>query len=328
MKRREFSPPLAGAGAGPPRWSAGRAGAGQPGRGQATTCARHSRVPVAAPAGKIEVIEFFWYGCPHCNAFEPRSTPGRRSCRPTWSSAACRWRSATTVVPTSASSTRWRRWASSTRCTARCSTPSTSTTSALDKRSRDRGLHGQATAWTRPSSWSSTTLLGADQGAPGARSCRRPTRSTACRRMGIAGPLLHLGTLAGTIERALAGDRLPGRRSAQGELSRHRRRSAARPARGRQRGIRAACASGGRCLRLEWTARFVPPCDHPACLPPSPPVAALRRWPLALCAGGAGARPKRPTATSRMNVEADSRGYDDLKQISSSPATWSSPRAP
>jgi len=25
----------------------------------------------APPAGKIEVIEFFWYGCPHCNAFEP-----------------------------------------------------------------------------------------------------------------------------------------------------------------------------------------------------------------------------------------------------------------
>ena len=23
------------------------------------------------PAGKIEVIEFFWYGCPHCNEFEP-----------------------------------------------------------------------------------------------------------------------------------------------------------------------------------------------------------------------------------------------------------------
>jgi thiol:disulfide interchange protein DsbA len=22
-------------------------------------------------AGKIELIEFFWYGCPHCNAFEP-----------------------------------------------------------------------------------------------------------------------------------------------------------------------------------------------------------------------------------------------------------------
>lgn len=24
-----------------------------------------------APAGKIEIIEFFWYSCPHCNSFEP-----------------------------------------------------------------------------------------------------------------------------------------------------------------------------------------------------------------------------------------------------------------
>lgn len=27
---------------------------------------------VGAPAGKVEVIEFFWYSCPHCNAFEPQ----------------------------------------------------------------------------------------------------------------------------------------------------------------------------------------------------------------------------------------------------------------
>ncbi len=29
--------------------------------------------PVAteAPAGRLEVIEFFWYSCPHCNNFEP-----------------------------------------------------------------------------------------------------------------------------------------------------------------------------------------------------------------------------------------------------------------
>jgi thiol:disulfide interchange protein DsbA len=27
--------------------------------------------PQPVPPGKIEVIEFFWYGCPHCNAFEP-----------------------------------------------------------------------------------------------------------------------------------------------------------------------------------------------------------------------------------------------------------------
>lgn len=29
------------------------------------------RAPVEAPVGKIEVVEFFWYSCPHCNAFEP-----------------------------------------------------------------------------------------------------------------------------------------------------------------------------------------------------------------------------------------------------------------
>ncbi|MDD4944457.1 thiol:disulfide interchange protein DsbA/DsbL [Rhodoferax sp.] len=28
-------------------------------------------VAVDAPAGKVEVIEFFWYNCPHCHAFEP-----------------------------------------------------------------------------------------------------------------------------------------------------------------------------------------------------------------------------------------------------------------
>jgi thiol:disulfide interchange protein DsbA len=27
--------------------------------------------PVDAPAGKIEVVEFFWYGCPHCHSLEP-----------------------------------------------------------------------------------------------------------------------------------------------------------------------------------------------------------------------------------------------------------------
>ena len=27
--------------------------------------------PVDVPPGKIEVIEFFWYGCPHCNEFNP-----------------------------------------------------------------------------------------------------------------------------------------------------------------------------------------------------------------------------------------------------------------
>ena len=30
------------------------------------------RAATEAPAGKIEVVEFFWYSCPHCNAFEPK----------------------------------------------------------------------------------------------------------------------------------------------------------------------------------------------------------------------------------------------------------------
>lgn len=30
-----------------------------------------ARAPVEAPAGKVDVVEFFWYNCSHCNAFEP-----------------------------------------------------------------------------------------------------------------------------------------------------------------------------------------------------------------------------------------------------------------
>lgn len=30
--------------------------------------------PVSAPAGAVEVVEFFWYGCPHCYHFEPALT--------------------------------------------------------------------------------------------------------------------------------------------------------------------------------------------------------------------------------------------------------------
>lgn len=28
-------------------------------------------IPTSAPSGKIEVLEFFWYGCPHCYDLEP-----------------------------------------------------------------------------------------------------------------------------------------------------------------------------------------------------------------------------------------------------------------
>jgi protein dithiol oxidoreductase (disulfide-forming) len=30
------------------------------------------RAATEAASGKIEVVEFFWYSCPHCNAFEPK----------------------------------------------------------------------------------------------------------------------------------------------------------------------------------------------------------------------------------------------------------------
>src|SRR5262245_24791018 len=34
----------------------------------------NSPVPVSVP-GKIEVVELFWYGCPHCYQFEPTLNP-------------------------------------------------------------------------------------------------------------------------------------------------------------------------------------------------------------------------------------------------------------
>lgn len=29
-------------------------------------------IPSTAPEGKVEVVEFFWYGCPHCFSMEPQ----------------------------------------------------------------------------------------------------------------------------------------------------------------------------------------------------------------------------------------------------------------
>jgi thiol:disulfide interchange protein DsbA len=71
MNRREFSNLvlLAGAGvAGSTLAPLARAQA-KPVEGQQYV--RLSQPLPVPPGGKIEVIEFFWYGCPHCNAFEP-----------------------------------------------------------------------------------------------------------------------------------------------------------------------------------------------------------------------------------------------------------------
>ena len=74
MNRREFS--AATACAGVPRLlgcppAAVRPGARRP-RKEPNYLTPRPTVPVDAPPGKVEVIEFFWYDCPHCNAFEPR----------------------------------------------------------------------------------------------------------------------------------------------------------------------------------------------------------------------------------------------------------------
>ena len=77
MKRREFSAQLLGTGLGVGWVSAGVAGMaaapaalaqGAPVEGK--DYVRLSQPQAVAP-GKIEVVDFFWYGCPHCFSFEP-----------------------------------------------------------------------------------------------------------------------------------------------------------------------------------------------------------------------------------------------------------------
>ena len=73
MKRREFSLQVAAAGLGPVSaalWTAPAMAQGGPVEGTHYTKLSQP-VPVTVPAGKVEVIEFFSYGCPHCNALEP-----------------------------------------------------------------------------------------------------------------------------------------------------------------------------------------------------------------------------------------------------------------
>ena len=72
MNRRDFSARLAGTGLGAVALSwAGTASAQNAVPAEGTQFVRiEPPVPPIAP-GKIEVLEFFSYACPHCNAFEP-----------------------------------------------------------------------------------------------------------------------------------------------------------------------------------------------------------------------------------------------------------------
>lgn len=81
MDRREFS---AAAGV------LGAAALGLPGLALAQRAPQEGKdfrgldkpAPVEAPAGKIEVVEFFWYSCPHCNEFEPKLVEWSRKLPP------------------------------------------------------------------------------------------------------------------------------------------------------------------------------------------------------------------------------------------------------
>ncbi len=75
MNRREFSQTAAGAAgvalASSPLWmGAAHAQPKKPEAGKDYLVV-DPRAAVDAPAGKVEVVEFFGYFCPHCNAFEP-----------------------------------------------------------------------------------------------------------------------------------------------------------------------------------------------------------------------------------------------------------------
>ena len=70
MKRRDFSVAVSAALAGSSVLSPAQAQVQKPEPGT-DYLVLDKKAAVEASAGKIEVVEFFWYNCPHCNAFEP-----------------------------------------------------------------------------------------------------------------------------------------------------------------------------------------------------------------------------------------------------------------
>ncbi len=70
MKRREFSRLTAGVALASSAGLSVQAQSAKPVAGK-DYHVLDPRAPVEAPAGKVEVVEFFWFNCTHCNAFEP-----------------------------------------------------------------------------------------------------------------------------------------------------------------------------------------------------------------------------------------------------------------
>jgi thiol:disulfide interchange protein DsbA len=70
MKRRDFS--LACSAAAGAAWlPTGASAQAKPPQAGTDYLVVEKPAGVEAPAGKVEVVEFFWYSCSHCNSFEP-----------------------------------------------------------------------------------------------------------------------------------------------------------------------------------------------------------------------------------------------------------------
>jgi thiol:disulfide interchange protein DsbA len=71
MKRREFSKQLAGGGLGLVLGGQALAQGGPVEGRHYVKLAEPAPVTLPSADKKVEVVEFFWYECPHCNTFEP-----------------------------------------------------------------------------------------------------------------------------------------------------------------------------------------------------------------------------------------------------------------
>ena len=72
MQRREFSITAAALAATTSLATTAAHAQGKPPQEGADFLMLDKPAPTEAGAGKIEVVEFFWYSCPHCNKFEPQ----------------------------------------------------------------------------------------------------------------------------------------------------------------------------------------------------------------------------------------------------------------
>ena len=70
MQRREFSISATALALGAA--ATGAHAQGQPPKEGSDYLVLDKPAPTDSGAGKIEVVEFFWYSCPHCNKFEPQ----------------------------------------------------------------------------------------------------------------------------------------------------------------------------------------------------------------------------------------------------------------